>query len=360
MHGSVSIIDRAANVTTQALEEAERFRAALQDNILELQEANVTSTNALSMVVHVENLSEELLQNISNFMETVNSSIEIVLSLNRTGLPNINILHQLTNQTLSIAISKTYHEIRDVLTDINTTIDSFPSIEFDGTLRMRAEKALNDSLLANVTATIVMRNIMELRELLVDLKSQGTLLEKRTNDNQRDLTNIQRIINEVKVRVILVQMTLHRLFVKISNFNTTIREIRNIFDTNEQNLNNTRNQSELLTMRIGKLHEDVTEKEMKSSDIKNTTLRILMRAENDLENVRMIHEEMLNSKRKAHDQLLNSRNIQNRKKCLIDRQEMIRDDIKRVATELELIHNDIETEITRNTICMKQNIVQKK
>jgi hypothetical protein len=50
-----------------------------------------------------------------------------------------------------------------------------------------------------------------------------------------------------------------------------------------------------------------TEKEMKSSDIKNTTLRILMRAENDLENVRMIHEEMLNSKRKAHDQLLNSR-----------------------------------------------------
>jgi hypothetical protein len=103
-----------------------------------------------------------------------------------------------------------------------------------------------------------------------------------------------------------------------------------------------------------------TEKEMKSSDIKNTTLRILMRAENDLENVRMIHEEMLNSKRKAHDQLLNSRNIQNRKKCLIDRQEMIRDDIKRVATELELIHNDIETEITRNTICMKQNIVQKK
>jgi chromosome segregation ATPase len=205
-----------------------------------------------------------------------------------------------------------------------------------------------------------MRNIMELRELLVDLKSQGTLLEKRTNDNQRDLTNIQRIINEVKVRVILVQMTLHRLFVKISNFNTTIREIRNIFDTNEQNLNNTRNQSELLTMRIGKLHEDVTEKEMKSSDIKNTTLRILMRTENDLENVRMIHEEMLNSKRKAHDQLLNSRNIQNRKKCLIDRQEMIRDDIKRVATELELIHNDIETEITRNTICMKQNIVQKK
>jgi hypothetical protein len=112
MHGSVSIIDRAANVTTQALEEAERFRAALQDNILELQEANVTSTNALSMVVHVENLSEELLQNISNFMETVNSSIEIVLSLNRTGLPNINILHQLTNQTLSIAISKTYHEVR--------------------------------------------------------------------------------------------------------------------------------------------------------------------------------------------------------------------------------------------------------
>jgi methyl-accepting chemotaxis protein len=236
MHGSVSIIDRAANVTTQALEEAERFRAALQDNILELQEANVTSTNALSMVVHVENLSEELLQNISNFMETVNSSIEIVLSLNRTGLPNINILHQLTNQTLSIAISKTYHEIRDVLTDINTTIDSFPSIEFDGTLRMRAEKALNDSLLANVTATIVMRNIMELRELLVDLKSQGTLLEKRTNDNQRDLTNIQRIINEVKVRVNLVQTTLHRLSVKISNFNTTIREIRNLFDTNVQEL----------------------------------------------------------------------------------------------------------------------------
>ena len=42
--------------------------------------------------------------------------------------------------------------------------------------------------------------------------------------------------------------------------------------------------------------------------------------------------------------------LQNQKESIINEQLLIRDDIQRVAAELEILNNEIETHIARNTI----------
>ena len=44
--------------------------------------------------------------------------------------------------------------------------------------------------------------------------------------------------------------------------------------------------------------------------------------------------------------------IQNQRECIINEQLLIRDDIQRVAGELENLNNEIETHIARNTSCV--------
>ena len=44
--------------------------------------------------------------------------------------------------------------------------------------------------------------------------------------------------------------------------------------------------------------------------------------------------------------------LQNQRECIINEQLLIRDDIQRVAGELENLNNEIETHIARNTICV--------
>ena len=46
--------------------------------------------------------------------------------------------------------------------------------------------------------------------------------------------------------------------------------------------------------------------------------------------------------------------IQNQRECIINEQLLIRDDIQRVAGELENLNNEIETHIARNTICVRR------
>ena len=59
------------------------------------------------------------------------------------------------------------------------------------------------------------------------------------------------------------------------------------------------------------------------------------------------------SKISIHPSIHLSIDLQNKRSCIVTQQEYIRDDIKRVAAELESLHNRIEAEIARNTICMK-------
>lgn len=114
---------------------------------------------------------------------------------------------------------------------------------------------------------------------------------------------------------------------------------------------------------------------MKLSQVRNTTAEKQVQANRDLRNVETLRERMKELREKVHRQLLNSRSkstmkciklhvaskilafldLQNRKSCLKREQEQIKDDIKRVAAELESLHSSIESTIGYNTICMRKS-----
>ena len=52
--------------------------------------------------------------------------------------------------------------------------------------------------------------------------------------------------------------------------------------------------------------------------------------------------------------------LQNQRECIINEQLLIRDDIQRVAAELEILNNEIETHIARNTICLRRTTLSKR
>ena len=45
----------------------------------------------------------------------------------------------------------------------------------------------------------------------------------------------------------------------------------------------------------------------------------------------------------------------NLKECVISRQSHIRDDIHRIGVDLERLHNEIERNVARNTVCFRRS-----
>ena len=52
--------------------------------------------------------------------------------------------------------------------------------------------------------------------------------------------------------------------------------------------------------------------------------------------------------------------LQNQRECIINEELLIRDDIYRVAAELESLNSEIETHIARNTICLRRTTLSKR
>lgn len=359
-NSTVNDVQLAVNVSTEALERAKRLKSIIEQDLQLLLEANTSSSQGLMLSTRTLERAQKELRNISRLLVSIQSFTGDIRTAINASLPNISAIESLMNETLSLRMSKTPEEVLELLQSINETINKYPDTGGEDDLQMRAEAALNNTLLANLTLHFVLDNVSLLSKSLDELVAMRDHVKSRLNQTKMNMVTLRATMTETTSLLNIIERNISSLHERVRALNQSFQDTKNIFEINRRNLTRLQALSNETSKQVLQLNKTQTQIDANVSRLVNITFQRLSRANEDQSRAERLRERMKSLRIKAHDQLLESRRLQNRKTCILKEQEKIRDDIKRVSAELETLHRDIRTEIGRNTICMKKLITGKK
>lgn len=110
-NGTISEIKKTVELSAKALREATRLQDLLQSDIRQLHQANDTSSEANSLAATGYRVAEREKRNISEIFALIQSFTGDVTGILTAKLLNTSLIEDLTEETLSLQLSKTPEEV---------------------------------------------------------------------------------------------------------------------------------------------------------------------------------------------------------------------------------------------------------
>lgn len=114
-NSTVNDVQLAVNVSTEALERAKRLKSIIEQDLQLLLEANTSSSQGLMLSTRTLERAQKELRNISRLLVSIQSFTGDIRTAINASLPNISAIESLMNETLSLRMSKTPEEVKQII-----------------------------------------------------------------------------------------------------------------------------------------------------------------------------------------------------------------------------------------------------